>query len=394
MSLGVAILGLAVLILVHEAGHFVAARSVGMRPRKFYIGFPFPTALVKATRGGVEYGIGVIPLGGYVKIPGMHRPAAGDLRASLPLTRAEELISPLDALDEAIERGDDNAALARLDELEPELPGNRLLPEIRDGLAPDAYWRQPAWKRVFVIAAGPLTNIAFAVVLFALAFSAVGSIKLTRGVQSVLPGTPALAAGLHAGDRIVSVAGRPVAATGIQSAIEGTRGHPFTLVVERDSHRVTLGPLRAHRDSDGVYRIGFEIKTVDGPGDSPTKAVTSSLSAIGSITWDTAKAIGQLAHGQGTHNVSSVVGMVRDTAQAYQISIWDFVGFVGALSLVLGLANLLPLLPFDGGHIVMSVLEGIRRRAFSQLVYMRYSAVGLTIFALLLYLGLRNDTGL
>jgi len=83
--------------------------------------------------------------------------------------------------------------------------------------------------------------------------------------------------------------------------------------------------------------------------------------------------------------------MVRDTAQAYQVSVWDFVEIVGLLSLVLGLANLLPLLPFDGGHIVMSVLEGLRRRAFSQLVYMRYSAVGLTIFLVLLYLGLRND---
>jgi regulator of sigma E protease len=393
VSLGAAILGLALLIFVHEAGHFLAARAVGMRPRKFYIGFPFPSHLVRWTRGGVEYGIGMIPLGGYVKIPGMHRPAPGDLRASLPLAQADELHAPLDALDAAIESGDDAAALTELDALEPALAGNRLVPEIRDGLAPDAYWRQRAWKRVAVIAAGPVTNVVFALVLFALAFSAVGSVQLTRGVQSVLPATPALKAGLRAGDQIERIAGRPVAATGIQAAIEGTRGRPFTIVVDRHGHATTIGPLRA-RDESGVYRIGFVIDAVNGPGDSPLQAVSSSLSALGSISWGTLQAIGQLAHGQGTRNVSSVVGMVRDTAQAYQVSIWDFVGFVGALSLVLGLANLLPLLPFDGGHIVMSVLEGARRRAFSQLVYMRYSAVGLTIFALLLYLGLRNDTGL
>ena len=81
MSFGAAILGLAFLILIHEAGHFFTARAVGMRPRKFYIGFP--PAVVKRVRGGVEYGIGAIPLGGYVKIPGMHRPAPGDLRGSL-----------------------------------------------------------------------------------------------------------------------------------------------------------------------------------------------------------------------------------------------------------------------------------------------------------------------
>ncbi len=77
MSIAVSILGLGFLILIHEAGHFFVARAVGMNPRKFYIGFP--PAIAKTKRNGIEYGIGAIPLGGYVKIPGMHRPAAGDL---------------------------------------------------------------------------------------------------------------------------------------------------------------------------------------------------------------------------------------------------------------------------------------------------------------------------
>jgi len=77
MSIFVSILGLGLLILIHEAGHFFVARAVGMNPRKFYLGFP--PAVVKARRNGIEYGVGAIPLGGYVKIPGMHRPAAGDL---------------------------------------------------------------------------------------------------------------------------------------------------------------------------------------------------------------------------------------------------------------------------------------------------------------------------
>ena len=99
MSLGVAILGLAVLIFVHESGHFLAARAVGMRPRKFYLGFP--PALVKTTRGGVEYGIGAIPLGGYVKISGMN-------------------------------------------------PAEELPPDV----AQRAYYSQPVWKRIVVIGAG------------------------------------------------------------------------------------------------------------------------------------------------------------------------------------------------------------------------------------------------
>ena len=69
------------LILLHEAGHFFVARAVGMSPRRFYLGFP--PALVKVKRKGIEYGIGAIPLGGYVKIPGMHRPAPSDLDVHL-----------------------------------------------------------------------------------------------------------------------------------------------------------------------------------------------------------------------------------------------------------------------------------------------------------------------
>jgi len=79
LGLIAAILGLAVLVLIHEAGHFFASRAVGMTPRKFYIGFGPP--IFKRTRGKVEYGIGSIPLGGYGKIPGMHRPAARDTRS-------------------------------------------------------------------------------------------------------------------------------------------------------------------------------------------------------------------------------------------------------------------------------------------------------------------------
>src|SRR3954465_14822789 len=119
MNYTVAILGLAVLILVHEAGHFFAARAVGMRPRKFYLGFP--PAIVKTTRGGVEYGIGAIPLGGYVKIPGMHRPAPGDPRSSLKQEQQDRLVLELDELDHALEHGDDEAARAVLPKLEQEL---------------------------------------------------------------------------------------------------------------------------------------------------------------------------------------------------------------------------------------------------------------------------------
>src|SRR5256714_13283105 len=106
MSILIAIIGLGFLVMIHEAGHFLTARAVGMRPRRFYLGFP--PALVKTTRNGIEYGIGAIPLGGYVKIPGMHRPAPSDLDAFLGAAQVDSptLVGPVERVKRLVERGE------------------------------------------------------------------------------------------------------------------------------------------------------------------------------------------------------------------------------------------------------------------------------------------------
>jgi regulator of sigma E protease len=387
VSIGVAILALAVLVLVHEAGHFFAARAVGMRPRKFYLGFG--PALVKKTRNGVEYGIAAFPLGGYVKIPGMHRPSAGDLARGLPPAEQQRMGDRLRPLDDAIERGDDEAARALLAELEPELGKQRAYQELEGSLATDAYWRQTTWRRIFVIAAGPGVNVLVALALFVAVFM-LGSTTATRTVGGVISGRPAAAAGLLAGDRILRVAGAAVTPDTIATHINATHGRPFTIVVERGPRRVTIGPLRARLDQ-GVYRVGFQIRTTPGPGDSFPTAVRKSVRVTGEVTGDTVRSIVGLAHGSGTHQISSSVGIVRATSDAFRQSLQDFLGVVGLISLALALLNLLPVLPLDGGHIVMAILEKLRGRSFSQAAYLRYSAVGMTLFVFLLYLGLRND---
>jgi len=387
MGIAAAILGLAVLILVHEAGHFFVARWVGMKPRKFYIGFGPP--IVKTTRNGVEYGIAAFPLGGYVKIPGMYRPAAGDLRKTLKPEERQAVEEPLDALDAALERGDEDVARAQLPALEAQLGKNRALQELDGALAPDAYWRQATWRRVAAIAAGPLTNIVFAVVIFT-ALYMISSGAATRTVDNTLPGRPAATAGLVGGDEIVAIAGHPVSPGEISKTINGTEGKPFVIVVRRDGKRVVVGPLQAKRDAaDGVYRVGFRLK--GGPGDPFPQATWNAVQLVGQVTSDTTRALLGLARGEGTENVSSAVGIVDTTSDAYRQGLEDFLAVIGLVSLALALLNLLPVLPLDGGHIVMAVLERIRGRSFSQLAYLRYSAVGLTLFALLLYFGLRND---
>ena len=113
MSFFVAIVGLGLLVLVHEAGHFFTARAVGMSPRKFYIGFPPP--IFRVRRNDIEYGIGAIPLGGYVKIPGMHRPAPSDLDAHFgpALSEAPQLLAPVERVKRHLADGEIGRASCR-----------------------------------------------------------------------------------------------------------------------------------------------------------------------------------------------------------------------------------------------------------------------------------------
>lgn len=387
MSVLLAIVGLAVLVLIHEAGHFFAARAVGMTPRKFYLGFGPP--LVKRMHNGVEYAIAAFPLGGYVKIPGMNRPSSGDLRASLRPELQIELAPELARLDTALEDGDEDAARAALEELKPDIGTSRMWQEQEMALAPDAYWRQATWRRLVAIAAGPFVNLAFAIVLFSCLFL-VATTHDTNVIGAVEAGSPAAAAHIQKGDRILSVAGASMKASKIPAHIRATEGSPFTLVVDRRGKRVTIGPLRA-RLTGGAFRIGVAIEQRTGAGESLPAAVRDSFKLTWTVTADTVRGLGHLAAGRDTNQVSSSVGIVKVSAAAWRQGLRDFLFVLGLISLALGLLNLIPVLPLDGGHILIALVEKLRGRTFAQAVYVRYSLVGLSLFAILMYFGLRND---
>ncbi len=392
MSVLVALLGLAFLILIHEAGHFFTARAVGMRPRRFYVGFP--PAIAKTTRNGIEYGIGAIPLGGYVKIPGMHRPAPGDVDVYFgrALQRAPELAGPVQRLKRALAEEDEPAAAAALEEIERlsdrDDASERGLQEIGDGLAPDAYWRQRTWKRVAVIIAGPATNLVLAVVLFASLFM-VGGGKATTTVNEVLPNRPAAAVGLRPGDTIVAIDGTPVQPSDIAARISSSGGQPVALEVRRGRELVELGPIRPVR-IEGAYRLGFVLRGEElGVGESSWQ----SVKLTGIVTREIGKSLARLVHGQGRKEISSPVGITQTLNRTAKQGTEDYLWVLGLISLSLALMNLLPLLPLDGGHIAFSLIEGIRGRAVAREVYERVSVVGIVLVALLFFIGISNDVG-
>ena len=399
MSILVGIVGLGFLVLIHEAGHFFAARAVGMRPRKFYLGFP--PAIAKVKRRGIEYGIGAIPLGGYVKIPGMHRPAAGDVDPQFGAAVAEQssLLVPLDAVKRELAAGDIDAAREQAFALRAAIEPADLSPaarqgaenglaELDDATGPDAYWRQRAWKRVFVIFAGPGANLLFAIAIFAVLFM-LGGGKATTTVGEVLSGTPAAKAGLRAGDTILAIDGKPVHPSDIPRIISGSQGHAVVVRVRRGGHVQTIGPAHPQK-TNGVYRLGFALK---GEGLSPPAAVKASVRLTGLVSKDIISSLGNLVHSSGRKQISSPVGIVQGSSTAVKQGAQSYLWVLGLISLSLALLNLLPLLPLDGGHIFFSLLEGIRGRAVPRVVYERVSALGIALVLMLFFIGLSNDVG-
>jgi regulator of sigma E protease len=399
VSIAVSILGLGFLILIHEAGHFFVARAVGMNPRKFYIGFP--PAIAKAKRNGIEYGIGAIPLGGYVKIPGMHRPAAGDLDVHFGRAVEEEasLRRPVEELRRRLEETDYTGAreaVARVgnaigsSQLSPAAlrSAERGLADVADALAPDAYWRARTWKRVAVIFAGPGANLVLTVILFTLLFMAGGG-KATRTIDEVVPDTPAAAMGLEPGDRIISIGGTPVEPDEIARTISDSGGKPLKVVVQRRDETVTLGPT-APEESNGAYRLGFILR---GEGLGFADSTWQAVRVTGLVTREIGASVARLVTGDGRDEISSPVGIVQGSSEAVEQGTDTYLWVLGLISLSLALLNLLPLLPLDGGHIAFSLVEGIRGKAVTREVYERVSAVGIAVVLLLFFIGLSNDIG-
>jgi regulator of sigma E protease len=400
----VVILGLGLLVFLHELGHFSVARLVGMKPRAFYIGFP--PALAKIERNGIEYGIGAIPLGGYVRLPGMRRPSASDFAAMVsPALEQDPQLGPAArAVQYRLEAGDLDAARAQLPALSEALERAELTGPVRrsaqqavrnveEGAAPDAYWRQPTWRRVAVIAAGPAMNVLVAfVIFFAVYVTGAPSQQPSTEVAQVRANSPAAAAGLRAGDRIVMVDGHPTHTfTQVSRRIGRSHGRRITVVVKRSGKTITLGPRRTI-EQNGRWVWGFvpASQLVSYPlGTSARLAINDCWRVVtGTLT-----AYRDLFRSGHAGQISGPVGVVRTSAQYLQVGLQWYLLLLGLISMSLALFNLLPLLPLDGGNILISLVEGLRKRPVPQVVYQRLSSVGIMLMVVITLIAFSNDLG-
>jgi regulator of sigma E protease len=349
-------------------------------------------------RNNIDYAFRAVPLGGYVTIPGMTRPQESDVDAFFggAIRDAPELVGPSERLKRSLAAGDFEQArveLAAFETAAGERGGNALrrgVKHVGDSLSEDAYWRQPIWKRIVAIGAGPATNLAFAVVIFAVVLMSAGG-KPTTVVADVLDGRPAQEIGLMTGDRILEIDGAPVTPSQITERISGSEGSSLLLLVLRNGERVLLGPVRARRDpDDDVFRLGFQLGGEPlGFVGSWQEAVTLTVRLAGEI----GRSLANIVHEEGRQQISSPIGIVDESSSAARQGWESYLAVLAFISLSLGLLNLLPLLPLDGGHIVFALLEKARGRAIRREIYERVSAVGIVVVLLLFFIGLSNDLG-
>jgi regulator of sigma E protease len=304
------------------------------------------------------------------------------------------------AVRRALKAEDYEAARRAGDELEREVSAAQLTPsarrsaaraikEVEEGTSPEAYWRGATWKRVAVIAAGPVANIVVAFVILFFVFAISGGPSNRAEVFKVLKGTPAAASGLQAGDRIVAIDEQPASFDTVSPMIESSQGRPLTLTVLRDGRRLILGPRRPAKVSGG-WQFGFQATSPLVPY-STSKAASTAGSNLWSVVTDTGRGLTGLFSSHGRSQISGPVGILEVSQQQLRAGLPYYLMLLAFVSMSLALLNLLPLLPLDGGHILFSLIEAVRRRALAREVYERVSIVGFALVLLLFIIASSND---
>jgi regulator of sigma E protease len=344
--------GFALLVILHELGHFTVAKWVGMRVEKFSLFFP-PTLASKKI-GETEYAIGLIPAGGYVKISGMS-------------------------------------------------PAEDLPDEVRTR----AYHAQPVWKRMAVISAGPAVNLIVAFVLLFVYFGLIGGETGSDRVGSIEKGYPAAAA-LQPGDRLISVdgvRGEPIDLSkqigthkcAQSPPVDGCKAaEPATLVVDRDGKRVVEELTPVYDATTGVERTRLGFSYAAGPRETlpANEAATTSLDRFWFITKETLSLPARIFDTRQREQISGIVGSYEVTRQTIVNNLANTVAILAVISLSLAIVNLFPFLPLDGGHIFWAAVEKLRGgKPVPFSVMERAGVVGFMLVIGLFAIGLSNDIG-
>lgn len=336
---------LGILIFVHELGHFIFAKLMGVRVLKFSLGFG--PKLIGKKHGDTEYLISAFPLGGYVKMLGE---------------------------DPETELSEDEKAMA--------------------------FNYQPVWKRFGIVFFGPLFNLLFACLLFILIYMG-GVPALYPDVGEIIANSPASGAGILKGDRIVEIDGKSIGQweemTGIIHNSPGRsldfrikRGDevfPITIVPETKTITNIFGEEKK-AGLIGIRPLGNQFKRHYGAGEAvimgTVKTVEISVLTVESII----KLIQRIIPAETIGGPILIVQMAGEQASQGAL---NFFFFMGVISINLGILNLLPIPVLDGGHLVFFAVEAVRGRQVSQRVVINAQRVGIAVLIAIMAFALYND---
>jgi regulator of sigma E protease len=427
------ILALGVIILVHEWGHFIAARFFGVRVDVFSIGFG--PRLFGIKRGATDWRVSALPLGGYVRMAGQDI-AEVDSGDSVPTGAPDELMSkkrwqravisfagpavnlifpiillagyyiisgqPHPAyLDRApVVTGMSAGSTAANAGLQP---GDKI---VSVNGAPTATW-EAAQKDLYSTPEGQAAKIVvenngaprdITITLKADPFDRpLGYLPLPPIAGQVIPGKPAARAGIKAGDIVRSIDGKKIEYWDqFVEALRGSGGKTLQLEIDRKGQPVSASvtPVKGAADpSDKNYQIGiapemtFAYRSI-----KPVEAIKSATVQTGGIIADTFGVLGKLFSGRvSVKELQSVVGISRAAGEAVAMGSFAIISFMCLISVNLGILNLLPIPILDGGHILLLSLEGLRRRDFSLAFKERFIQVGLVFLLVLFAYVMYND---
>jgi membrane-associated protease RseP (regulator of RpoE activity) len=384
------VVGLAVSIALHEIGHLLPAKLFGVRVGQYMIGFG-PT-LWSRRIGETEYGVKALPLGGYISMAGMYPPSkALDGGAEGERERPTRLGRFFSTMVQDARAANDETLVAD-DER--------------------AFYRLAVWKRVIIMLGGPVMNLVLAVVLFAILFSGIGVQTATTTVASVSqcvlpadagrdtctaddPVAPAAEAGIQPGDVLRSIDGTPVSTFAEATAIiQAHPGDALPVELTRDGQdlTVTLTPVETTRavvdangrpvtGADGQPRtqqvgfagVGAQVSLEPQPLWAGPQAAIENVGSVAGImvqlpvrVWGTAVDLftGQERDPNGPLSVvgaGRLAGEVAATDAPVLDRVATLIGLLGSLNIALFVFNLIPLLPLDGGHVVVALWDGIKR---------------------------------
>lgn len=340
MTLLVFLTVIGILIIVHEWGHFIAARLLGIRVEKFSIGFG--KKLFSKVSQGTEFIVSVIPLGGYVKL-------AGDER---------------------------NGCTG----------------------ADDEFFSHPVWHRAVVVAMGPIVNLVFAYICFVFLFSVTGYPILGNQIGEVMQGYPAYEAGFQAGDHVLKIGDKQIKQwAGIQTAVFESEGKPINFVVDRQGEKVEIMDVLPAFETVMVDGVEKRFPVVGLKPQLKKYGLMRSLKEAGSelsnILVLTAKALYKIAVGEESAK-NSLAGPIRIFDVIKDATAMGFAYLVFILAVIsanLAFFNLFPIPVLDGGHLLFLGIEGIRKKPLPEKVEEGFLKVGMSALICLAIFVFYND---